>query len=43
MDVLVRSRRNAEAAKRVFGELLEGLRYGPRVWVTDTLELDAAA
>ena len=24
-------------AKRVFGELLEGLRDGPRVWVTDTL------
>ena len=37
LDVLVQSRRNAKAAKRFFGKLLKGLRYVPRVLVTDTL------
>jgi putative transposase len=37
LDVLVQSRRNAKAAKRFFGKLLEGLRYVPRVLVTDKL------
>ena len=37
LDVLVRSRRNAKAAKRFFRKLLKGLRYVPRVLVTDKL------
>jgi len=37
VDVLVQSRRNAKAAKRFFGKLLKGLRYVPRVLVTDKL------
>ena len=37
LDVLVRSRRNAVAAKRFFRKLLKGLRYVPRVLVTDKL------
>ena len=37
LDVLVQSRRNAVAAKRFFGKLLRGLRYVPRVIVTDKL------
>ena len=37
VDVLVQSRRNAKAAKRFFGKLLPGLRYVPRVLVTDKL------
>ena len=37
LDVLVQSRRNAKAAKRFFGKLLKGLRYVPRVLVTDKL------
>ena len=37
LDVLVQSRRNAVAAKRFFGKLLKGLRYVPRVLVTDKL------
>ena len=36
-DVLVQSRRNAKAAKRFFRKLLKGLRYVPRVLVTDKL------
>ena len=35
LDVLVQSRRNAVAAKRFFRKLLKGLRYVPRVLVTD--------
>ena len=35
--MLVQSRRNAKAAKRFFRELLKGLRYVPRVLVTDKL------
>jgi hypothetical protein len=37
LDVLVQSRRNAVAAKRFFRKLLNGLRYVPRVLVTDKL------
>ena len=37
LDVLVQSRRNGEAAKRVFRKLLTGLQYVPRVLVTDKL------
>ena len=37
LDVLVQSRRNATAAKRFFRKLLKGLRYVPRVIVTDKL------
>lgn len=37
LDVLVQSRRNTKAAKRFFRKLLKGLRYVPRVLVTDKL------
>ena len=37
LDVLVQSRRNAKAAKRFFRKLLQGLRYVPRVLVTNKL------
>jgi len=37
LDILVQSRRNAVAAKRFFRTLLKGLRYVPRVLVTDKL------
>jgi putative transposase len=37
LEVLVRSRRNGKAAKRFFGKLFKGLRYVPRVLVTDKL------
>ena len=37
LDILVQSRRNAVAAKRFFRKLLNGLRYVPRVLVTDKL------
>ena len=37
LDVLVQSRRNAVAAKKFFRRLLTGLRYVPRVLVTDKL------
>jgi putative transposase len=37
LDVLVQSRRNATAAKKFFRKLLKGLRYVPRVLVTDKL------
>ncbi len=37
LDILVQSRRNAKAAKRFFRKLLKGLRYVPRVLVTDQL------
>ena len=37
LDVLVQSRRDSEAAKRFFRRLLIGLRYEPRVIVTDKL------
>jgi putative transposase len=37
LDVLVQSHRNAVSAKRFFRKLLKGLRYVPRVLVTDKL------
>ena len=37
LDVLVQSRRNALAAEKFFRKLLKGLRYVPRVIVTDKL------
>jgi putative transposase len=37
LDVLVQKRRNAKAAKRFLRKLLKGLRYSPRVIVTDKL------
>ena len=43
LDFLVQSRRNTKAAKRFFRKLLKGLRYAPRVLVTDKLKSYAAA
>jgi putative transposase len=43
LDILVQSRRNANAAKRFFRKLLKGLRYAPRVLVTDKLRSYGAA
>ena len=37
LDIVVQSGRNAAAGKRFFGTLLTGLRYVPRVIVTDQL------
>ena len=37
LDILMQSRRNAKAAKKFFRKLLTGLRYVPRVIVTDKL------
>ena len=37
LDILVQSRRNAKAATKFFRRLLKGLRYVPRVIVTDKL------
>jgi len=43
LDILVQSRRNKKAAKRFFRKLLKGLRYVPRVIVTDQLKSYQAA
>ena len=43
LDVLVQSRRDKEAAKRLFGKLLEKQGRAPRVLVTDKLRSYAAA
>ncbi len=43
LDVLVQPRRNALAAKKFFRKLLKGLRYVPRVIVTDKLRSYAVA
>ena len=43
LDILVQSRRSATAAKRFFRKLLKGLRYIPRVIVTDKLKSYATA
>ena len=43
LDILVQSRRNAKAAKQFFRKLLKGLRYAPRVLVTDKLGSYGAA
>jgi putative transposase len=37
LDILVTSRRDAKAATRFFRKLLRGLRYVPRMVVTDKL------
>ncbi len=43
LDILVQSRRHAAAAKKFFRRLLTGLRYVPRVVVTDKLRSYGAA
>ncbi len=43
LDILVQSRRNAAAAKKFLRRLLTGLRYVPRVLVTDKLRSYGAA
>jgi putative transposase len=43
LDILVQSRRNAQAAKRFFRKLLKHLQYVPRVIVTDKLRSYGAA
>ncbi|WP_440030563.1 IS6 family transposase, partial [Chromobacterium amazonense] len=43
LDILVQSRRHKQAAKRFFRKLLKGLRYVPRVIITDKLKSYAAA
>jgi putative transposase len=43
LDILVQPRRNTNAAKRFFRKLLKGLRYVPRVLITDKLRSYAAA
>jgi putative transposase len=43
LDILMQRRRNRQAAKRFFRKLLKGLRYAPRVLITDRLKSYAAA
>src|SRR5262249_59210119 len=43
LDILVQSRRNKHAAKKFFRQLLKGLRYVPRVTITDKLKSYGAA
>jgi putative transposase len=43
LDILVTSRRDPRAATRFFPKLLTGLKYAPRVLVTDKLTSDRAA
>ena len=43
LDILVQSRRNKKAAKKFFRKLLKGLRYVPRVIITDQLKSYGAA
>ena len=43
LDILVQPRRNKPTAKRFFRKLLKGLRYIPRVLITDKPGSDAAA
>jgi putative transposase len=43
LDLLVQSRRNAEAAKRLLRKLLKPQRIAPRVMITDKLASYAAA
>ena len=43
LDILVQRRRNKAAAKQFFKKLLKGLRYAPRVLITDKLKSYAAA
>jgi putative transposase len=43
LDILVQSRRDKQAAKKFFRKLLKGLRYVPRVIITDKLRSYSAA
>ena len=43
LDILVQSRRNKKAATKFFRKLLKGLRYVPRVIITDKLKSYSAA
>jgi putative transposase len=43
LDILVQSRRNKKAAKKFFRKRLKGLRYVPRVIITDKLQSYGAA
>ncbi len=43
LDILVQRRRDKQAANRFFRKLLEGLRYVPRVIITDKLKSYGAA
>jgi putative transposase len=43
LDILVQSRRDMKAAKKFFRKLLKGLRYVPRMIVTDKLRSYRAA
>jgi putative transposase len=43
LDILIQSRRDKKAAKKFFRKLLKGLRYVPRVIVTDKLKSYSAA
>ena len=40
LDILLQTHRDKQAAKRFFKQLLKGLRYVPRVVVTDKLRSD---
>ena len=43
LDIMVQSRRDKKAAKKFFRKLLKGLRYVPRVLITDKLKSYSAA
>ncbi|HEU5240028.1 MAG TPA: IS6 family transposase [Pyrinomonadaceae bacterium] len=43
LDIMVQSKRDKKAAKRFFRKLLKGLRYVPRVIITDRLRSYSAA
>ena len=43
LDIRVQPRRDPRAAQRFFRKLLKGLRYAPRVIITDKLKSDEAA
>ena len=43
LDILVQTRRDQKAAKKFFRKLLKGLRYVPRVLITDKLKSYSAA
>jgi putative transposase len=43
LDILIQSRRDKKAAKNFFRKLLKGLRYVPRVIITDKLKSYSAA
>ena len=43
LDILVQNKRDKKAAKRFFRKLLKGLRYVPRVIITDKLSDKALA